>query len=102
MSRRTWLPAVLLVFFATLLQAQPPPGRYVVASIRPPGGPDGGLFLVHPRESGPVVPITGLGPDLTGQGAVGRGARSVIVRPDDQARPSSSESSAPGSPSTCT
>ncbi|MEM7201490.1 MAG: hypothetical protein AAF628_14570 [Planctomycetota bacterium] len=46
----------------------------------------GGLWLHHPRNRDEVIPITGLGPDLTGAGQTGLvGASCVHVRPSDGA-----------------
>ena len=68
--RRHIVVPILLFVTLPLLPCQVPPGWYVVDSFRtqPPGPAlgDGGLFLVHPRTPGVVVPITGLPASVTG------------------------------------
>lgn len=88
--RCAWVGALALL--ALPLSGQVPDGwdGWVVASafrsteIGFPG--DGGLWLIHPRIPGPPIPVTGLGPDLTGAGLPGplasHGANCVLRLPD--------------------
>ncbi|MCI0589199.1 MAG: hypothetical protein L0323_20480 [Planctomycetes bacterium] len=65
---RTARALVALLLLAGTLRAQLPDGWYAVASFTPnnpataPG--TGGVFFVHPRTPGVVVPVTGLPPDV--------------------------------------
>jgi hypothetical protein len=66
-----------------MLAAQVPDGSFVISSFQSSvTSPLGGLFIVHPRIPGPPTAITGLGPDLTGNGTARAGANCVTIHPD--------------------
>jgi len=85
-----------LLGLARPLHSQVPDGWSVVSSFKTnqiptplaPFQGDGGLWLVHPRIPSPPLPVTGLGPDLTGAGLAGtitaHGANCVLRLPDER------------------
>ena len=83
MAIRSVLCFVGVLLLDGVLAAQVPDGSFVIISFQNSAtGSLGGLFIVDPRIPGALIPISGLGPDLTGNNTGRGGSNCVTIQPE--------------------